>query len=128
MVCLAFSCTRSIIHSEHSHLEKGRMGIMAFVLHDSGATCRVSLVQGPAPTVEDDPGLHPVSAIWEELSCSVSHLAKFKESDKECGLWMLHRFFGWLPVYLNLVVTLQSQAFNYELLMADLTGDISANL
>lgn len=99
---------------------------MAFVLHNSGATCWVSFVQSPVPTEEEVPWLHPVSAIWEELSCSLSNLAEFKESDKECDLWMLHRFFSWLPVYLNLVVTLQSQALNYELLIADLTGDVSS--
>ena len=39
---------------------------------------------------------------------------------------MLHRFFSWLPVYLNFVVTLQSQALDYELLIADLTGGVSS--
>lgn len=83
-------------------------------------------MKSPAPTVEEVPWFYPVSAIWEELFGSFFYLAKSKESDKECGLWELQSFFRWLPVYVNLGVTLQSQAFNYSWLMADLTNNISS--
>ena len=82
----------------------------------------------PSPYSRERSWASPCFCNLRKTLFSLSHLAKFKESDKECGLWMLHRFFSWLPVYLNLLVTLQSQAFNYELLMAYLTGDISSNL
>lgn len=100
---------------------------MAFVLHNSGTTCWVSLVQSPAPAEEEVPWLYPVSAIHRKNSVlSLIWLNLMKVTRSVASGCCIDS--SWLPVYLNLVVTLQSQALNYRTAMADLTDDISSKV
>lgn len=83
---MLFNVQKHILHSEHSHLGKGRVGVMAVIVHNSDATFWVSIVKSPTPTVEAVPWFYPGSATWEELFCSFFPLVKSKEGGRDCGL------------------------------------------